>query len=528
MSDFQAIADEIARDIACGRLRPGERLPPQREFAWRRGIAVSTASRVYAELGRRGLVAGEVGRGTYVRSAPPPAVLPLAEPSVAPVDLELIFPVLDGQDAKIAASIAALVDSGGLRHGLRPVAAAATRMARELAAGFLARPGWTPAPGAILFAGNGRQAIAAAIAAVAGPGDRVAVEALTYPLVKGIGARLGISLVPVPLDADGLDPEALARAHRAAPLKAVYLQPGLHNPLGCTMSAGRRAALAGLLRQTGLVAVEDAIYAFLADEEPLAALAPDQVILVDSLSKRVAPGLTLGFLAAPAGMVDRCAAAIRSGGWTAAGFPLAAGLQMIRDGTASRIAVAKRADAAARQAVARAALPGLTVLGDPRAYHLWLEMPQPWRAEAFAAAAAARHGIAVTPGSAFATAPGHAPTGCGWRWRRRRSTGWGRRWRRCAGWHRAAHSRARWSDRYQAGEPSVAETWAATTFQPTSGKFTQVWLCRPIRSLPCTWNSRFTVAKRRPRVRISRRRRSPLKRVPGLRFTRCRWIASKP
>ncbi len=99
-------------------------------------------------------------------------------------------------------------------------------------------------------------------------------------------------------------------------------------------------------------------------------------------------------------------------------------------------------------------------------------------------------------------------------------------------WWRSSPSRC--ADRpprapvYQDGVPSVAETWAATTFQPTSGKLTKVWLCRPILSLPWTWNSRFTVAKRRPRVRISSRRRSPLKRVPGLRFTRWRWIASKP
>ena len=56
--------------ILSGTYRPGERLPPQRDFAYARGIAVSTASRVYAELARRGLTAGEVGRGTYVRSDP--------------------------------------------------------------------------------------------------------------------------------------------------------------------------------------------------------------------------------------------------------------------------------------------------------------------------------------------------------------------------------------------------------------------------------------------------------------------------
>ncbi|TIT26968.1 MAG: GntR family transcriptional regulator, partial [Mesorhizobium sp.] len=65
-NEYLKLADDVALEIAEGRLRPGERLPPQRSFAYQRGIAASTATRVYAELLRRGLVVGEVGRGTYV------------------------------------------------------------------------------------------------------------------------------------------------------------------------------------------------------------------------------------------------------------------------------------------------------------------------------------------------------------------------------------------------------------------------------------------------------------------------------
>ena len=68
MSKFEylKLADTIAAEIADGTLKPGDRLPPQRSFAYERKIAVSTASRVYAELLRRGLVVGEVGRGTFI------------------------------------------------------------------------------------------------------------------------------------------------------------------------------------------------------------------------------------------------------------------------------------------------------------------------------------------------------------------------------------------------------------------------------------------------------------------------------
>lgn len=408
MPDYRAIADEVAADITEGRLTVGTRLPPQRDFAFQRGIAVSSASRVYAELARRGLVSGEVGRGTFVRvapGAPPPA---LSEPPLARVDLEYIFPILDEQPAALAAVLKDLIGGDQMAAALGPIGAAATPRAREIAAGFLAREGFTPAPAHVLFAGNGRQSIAAVLGALAAPGDRIGVEAITYPVVRGIAAQLGIELVPLALDEEGLVPEAILQAHASAPLRAVYLQPTLHNPLGRTMPNGRRAAVADALRKANVPAVEDAIYSFLADATPLAHFAPERTILVDSLSKRVAPGLTLGMIAAPPALVDPIARSIRSGAWSVAGVPLMLALALMESGRVAGFERAKRRDAGSRQQTAREVLGGLAIEGDERAYHLWLKLPPPWRAEAFTAAAA-RLGIAVTPGSAFAVAPGHAP-----------------------------------------------------------------------------------------------------------------------
>lgn len=408
MNDFRSIADAMAADITSGRLPPGTRLLPQRDFADQHGIAASTASRVYAELARRGLTSGEVGRGTYVRPALATPHLALSEPAFAPIDLEMNVPLLPQACAELARVVTGMAQPDALRHALKPIGAAATPQARQVAAGFIARGQWQPDASEIFFTGNGRQAIAAAMRALAAPGERIGVEALTYPVVKGIARQLGITLVPLDLDDKGLLPGAVRDAHRAAPLSGIYLQPSLHNPLGCTMDAARRRDIAAVLAQTELIAIEDAIYGFLADDLPLAACAPDQVIVVDSFSKRIAPGLTLGFAVVPAACGDRFAQAVRSCGVAAAGFPLALGLQLMADGTATRIGALKRDDAAARQRIAREAFAGLELVGDPRAYHLWLKLPGTWRAETFVAAAA-RRGIAIAPGSAFAAAAGHAP-----------------------------------------------------------------------------------------------------------------------
>ena len=97
---------QLQTDIAAGRLRPGDRLPTQREFADAHRIAMSTATRVYAELIRRGLVVGEVGRGTFVRTGPPPDGFTLAQGISGRINLATNVPLLPTQAAMLAASAA--------------------------------------------------------------------------------------------------------------------------------------------------------------------------------------------------------------------------------------------------------------------------------------------------------------------------------------------------------------------------------------------------------------------------------------
>ena len=64
---YLAIADALSDDIRQQRMAPGTRLPTHRELAFRLGVTVGTVTRAYAEAERRGLIGGEVGRGTFVR-----------------------------------------------------------------------------------------------------------------------------------------------------------------------------------------------------------------------------------------------------------------------------------------------------------------------------------------------------------------------------------------------------------------------------------------------------------------------------
>ena len=150
---------------------------------------------------------------------------------------------------------------------------------------------------------NGSQAALALVAqALLGPGDRVAVEDPGYrPAWDAFRAR-GAEIVPIPVDAHGLEVEALAR-RLPGRVRLVYVTPARHYPTTVTLTAARRMALLELTRRHGIPIVEDDYnheYCYRSlPTAPLAATpgAP-HVIYVGSLSKLIAPAVRVGFVAA--------------------------------------------------------------------------------------------------------------------------------------------------------------------------------------------------------------------------------------
>ncbi|WP_163018798.1 aminotransferase class I/II-fold pyridoxal phosphate-dependent enzyme, partial [Pseudomonas viridiflava] len=146
-----------------------------------------------------------------------------------------------------------------------------------------------------------QQGLAVALMALLKPGDVIAADALTYSGFKVLAQALHLEVVPIPAGAEGPDLVALEYLCRSRRIKALYMMPTLHNPLGWVMSLEVREQLVVLARKHDLLIVEDAAYAFLADNPPvpLAQLAPERTVYVSGLSKSVATGLRVGFVAAP-------------------------------------------------------------------------------------------------------------------------------------------------------------------------------------------------------------------------------------
>ena len=402
---YLAIADAIAADVAGGRLKPGQRLPPQRPLADALGIDFTTVTRAYAEAGRRGLVEGRVGQGTYVR---------LRQKSSSPeaarsIDVSMNLPPRfedAALEARVASGIADVV-SEGFDLFLAYQDPAGTQSDRIAGAQWLSSrlPGVTADRIAICPGTQG--ALTASLALLAKRGDTVCVEALAYPGFLALAAHQGITVAPVAMDGDGILPDSLEAACKAHRPKALYLTPTFHNPTTATLSLMRRRRLVEIARRHGVTIIEDDAYGALPRDPvaPLAALGPDCVHYIGGLSKCLSPALRLAYLVLPdARTRARAADAIRAFAGMASPFSAAIATRWMEDGTAAAILAAIRAETAARQAIAVKLLP--EAVTDPECFHAWLKLPKGWRAGALAARAR-MDGLGLVTADVFAA--GDAP-----------------------------------------------------------------------------------------------------------------------
>jgi len=402
---YKQLVDRLADDIRAGRLRPGTRLPTHRDLAAREGLGLVTATRVYAELQAMGLVSGETGRGTFVKEALPRGQgIDLHAWSADTVDLSFNYPALPVQADLLRAALRQLAAAGDLEALLRYQPHGGREHERETVARHLASRGLAASAEAVLLVSGAQHGLTTTAMALLKPGDVVAVDALTYPGFKLAAEASRLELAPIPAAGKGPDLDALADLCRQRRVRAVYAMPTLHNPLGWVMSARRRRELVSIARQHGLILIEDAAYAFLAEDAPppLASLAPELTVYVSSLSKSVATGLRVGFICAPPEWVPRLERTIRATTWNTPATMTAIACGWIEDGTVARLEADKRQDATLRQGLVTEVLGRLKRISHPASYFVWLPLAQEVRADAVAMALI-RERISVSTAHPFST-----------------------------------------------------------------------------------------------------------------------------
>ncbi len=410
-SRYKSLVDAFAADIRSARLAPGTRLPTHRQLAASEGLALVTASRVYAELEAMGLVSGETGRGTFVRetSLPPGHGIDQPDVTAGMLDLNYNYPSVPGQAELLRTALRQLALSGDLESLLRYQPHGGRLHERASFARHLLTRGLNVPAERVLIVNGAQHGLTVALMSLLQPGDVIAVDALTYPGFKALALALHLEVLAIPVTESGPDLDALERLCRSRSVRAIYSMPTLHNPLGWVMSLEQRQQLIAIARAHDLHIIEDAAYAFLVENPPppLAELAPERTVYVSGLSKNVAAGLRVGFIAAPAQTIAALERMIRVTAWNTPGVMTSIASAWLDDGTVSRLEVQKRQDAQARQIIADEQLAGLHSVRHPFSYFVWLPLAEDARAEQVVTALL-REQISVSTAQPFAIST-HVP-----------------------------------------------------------------------------------------------------------------------
>ncbi|HET7541151.1 MAG TPA: PLP-dependent aminotransferase family protein [Polyangiaceae bacterium] len=333
---FAQIAELLSAEIRRGRLRPGDRLPGTRPLAEQLGVGRNTVVAAYAELAAEGWIVTRPAGGSFVsREVPERGARryekrkqPATTPSRPGFDFEAqVSERLAEPDAKTFALYAGVPDlrkfptallARAYRRALRGAGRAnlnysapfgAPRLRAALAGVFGATRGLSIGPEQLLVSHGSQMALDLVARALVRPGDRVAVEQIGYQPAWAALRHAGARLVYLPVDKQGLDIDALERALATGPLRAVYVTPHHHYPTTVALSVGRRLRLLSLAAEHRFAIIEDDYdHEFHYDGRPLASLASADragvVVYVGTLAKILAPGLRLGFVAAPTELIE--------------------------------------------------------------------------------------------------------------------------------------------------------------------------------------------------------------------------------
>ncbi len=327
MKRYEQLAELLAADIRSGQRAPGSRLPSIRQLTAQHGISPSTAFQAYYRLEEKGLVRARERSGYFVTGAaalPAPGVRTAAPPAqvAAKVDISgLVFTVLDAAQQRGIAPLGSAFASPELFPLQRLARSLGRSMRRstpweavqhlpqghaglrqQIALRYLAL-GMAQPPEDLVVTSGALDALNLCLAAVAQPGDLVAVESPGFYASLQTLERLQMRALEIPVHPQhGLDLDALEHALQHHPVKACWFMTSFQNPTGASLSAAAKQRLVALLAARQIPLIEDDVYGelYFGGQPPLPAKAYDQQGLVmhcSSFSKTLAPGYRVGWVA---------------------------------------------------------------------------------------------------------------------------------------------------------------------------------------------------------------------------------------
>lgn len=393
---YLAIVDALAADIESGRVVPGTQLLPHRDLAGRLKLSVGTVSKAYAEAERRGLISGEVGRGTFVR----------AKRSSAPkqnggsngsINLSLNVPPATGADDALRNALQEVASDRTLARLINYLPHQGVFEHRTRVANWLRKLNVKSVPEQLFITSGAQHAAWLALSAVAKQGDVVVAESLPYSGLLALAELSHYRLRGVDMDEQGAMPESLDRVLGDTGAKAVYLTPTLQTAYASVMSGPRRREIAEIIRKRGAFLIEDDVYSFLCETPPipLSSLLPERAFYITSFAKSVAPALRVGAVIVPDAFHARAINCLRSSSWMTSPLLVETLVRLIGSGALDIQVTRKRQRARRLHEHVRRILGDTARSGDD-AFHYWLTLPPNYSESDFIAQASVR-GFNIAP-----------------------------------------------------------------------------------------------------------------------------------
>jgi len=422
---YRQLYTSLRQLIAAGTIEAGGRLPATRELAGQLGLNRATILAAYELLEADGLIAGHVGRGSFVVGAAPrnagidwrellgpaPALAP--SPAAAPLasfsssrPSELLFPLDEFRatcDEVIASGEAPNILQLGSPAGYPPLRRFLLEQARA--------EGAARDTDDILITSGCQQAFTLLQNLLVRNGETVLLEDPVYPGMRNVFERSGARLVGVTVNDTGLDVEALARSAERANPRLLAVTSNFQNPTGATLPLESRRTLLQIAQAAGVIVVENDIYGALVYEgEPLPSLKQldesGDTILLRSFSKIAFPGLRVGWVIGPRPLIEKLIEAKQCSDLHTDQLSQAILLRFAQSGRLERhrqhMLAAGRERLHAALDACRRYLPSSVEYTRPRGgMSMWLRLPAPLDAGELLPRAE-REGVTYIPGKYFA------------------------------------------------------------------------------------------------------------------------------
>jgi DNA-binding transcriptional MocR family regulator len=448
---YVRIAESLTQQMACGALRPGDRVPSLRQLSRQQRVSLSTALQAYMWLETRGYLEARPQSGFYVRAPfstliPEPQVESRATPPTVVGTRAILSDIMASADDPANVPFGAggaspeLFPSRRLNqilrrvvrdqplHSMQYIFPPGLESLRRQIARRAGATGCRLSPDEVTITCGALEAVNISLRAVARPGDVIAVESPTYFAVLESIASLGMKVIEIPTHPQaGMDLDELERAIRKHRVKACIVLSNCHNPLGYVLSDHHKKALVELTARWDVAVIEDDVYGDLTFKGPRPGTAKSfdrkgLVLLCASISKILCPGFRLGWVAAGRfrAEVERLKLVTNV---STSPLPQLVIAEFLDSGgydrhlTRLRTTLAGQVDFV-RQAVAKYFPDGTRVSRPAGGYMLWVELPASVDALKLYRAALAEH-ISVLPGTIFTSTGGyrhHIRINCGHRW----------------------------------------------------------------------------------------------------------------